>query len=148
MAAPDGPIAGRVRATAIAWAHALTYAAAVTLVSVLGALVVGIATGGGFVRAKTLLFLLGLALMTYATARLWPSAPGDEEDDAVTSIDGAVPEAHDRTRFQRAVLALPPARWLPTPPPNRRFSPPGKLFLGSVLVLLTSYLMEARFGVV
>lgn len=150
MTPGDDPIGERLRTAVLAGVHALTYATTVAVAVLVGSFVVGIATGGGFVRVKTATFLAGLVLMAYATARLWPSSPSDLEPDGTAGVTaaGSVPAVHDRTRFQRFVRALPPARWLPAPPPNSRITPEGKLFVGSVLVLLASYLLETRFGVV
>lgn len=139
---PDADrLAGRLRGLVLVVVDALVYGVSVAALVLVGALAVGLASGGGLVRAKQLLFLAGFLLMAYATFRLWPSSPADLER-------GAIPADHDRTRFQRAVEALPPLRWLPSPPPHRRFTPAGKLFVGSLVVLATSYVMEAVFGVV
>jgi hypothetical protein len=148
--ADRSPLA-RLRVVGLVVAHAATYAATVAALAGLGAAGLGIATGGGFPRVKVLLFLSGLALMAYATARLWPRSPSDLESnrfDGVTADDRSIPEVPDRTRFQRFVRSLPPSRWLPPAPPTKRATPAGKLFFASVLVLLASYLLEARFGVV
>lgn len=151
MPLSDGSAAARLRDTLLAAAHAMTYAVTVAALVGIGAFALGIATGGGFVRVKTILFLAGLGMMAYATARLWPRSPSDVGPDAfdgVTVDDRTIPNVPDRTRFQRVVRALPPSRWLPPTPQSKRVTPAGKLFLGSVLVLLASYLLEARFGVV
>ena len=132
--------AGRLETAALVAVDALAYGVAAAALVVVAGLVVGVATGGGLVRAKRLLFLAGFLLMGYATVRLWPRSPEDLDR-------GALPADHDQTRFQRAVSALPPLRWLRPPPPHRRFTPPGKLFVGSLLVLAVSYAMEALFGV-
>ena len=142
-------LAARLRTIALVWADALGYALLVALLTTVGALVVGIATGGGFVRAKVLLFLSGFLLLGYATIRLWPTSPEDLEDETgVRDIAGESISVSERTRFQSLVRTVPPVRWLPPPPPARRMTPAGKLFFGSLLVLLTSYLMETAFGVV
>lgn len=151
MRPADGSSVARLRVACLVAAHAVTYAAAVAVLVVVGAAVLGIATGGGFARVKVLLFLSGLAMMAYATARLWPRSPSDLESndfDGVTVDGRSIPKVPDRTRFQRFVRSLPPSRWLPPAPPTKRVTPAGKLFLASVLVLLASYLLEARFGVV
>lgn len=151
MPLSDGSAPARLRVALLAVAHAMTYAVTVAALAGTGAFVLGIATGGGFVRVKTLLFLAGLGMMAYATARLWPRSPSDVEPDGfdgVTVDDRSIPKVPDRTRFQRIVRSLPPSRWLPPTPHSKRVTPAGKLFLGSVLVLLASYLLEVRFGVV
>lgn len=145
----DGSLGDGLRTIALVWIDALGYALVVALLTTAGALVAGIATGGGFVRAKVLLFLAGFLLMGYATVRLWPSSPGDlEEGTGVRSdITGESLVASEETRFQSLVRVLPPIRWLPPPPPTERVAPAGRLFLGSLFALLTSYLMETVLGI-
>lgn len=138
----------RLRTTALALVDAVGYATLVTVVAVVAALVVGIATGGGFVRAKALLFVVGFLLMGYATLLLWPSSPEDRASGTGSRGGEAIPPPADRTRLESLTRTLPPWRWLPSPPPGAEMSPGGKLFLGSLLVLLASYLMETVFGVV
>lgn len=147
----SGPAADRVRMATLVCLDALTYALAVTAVVTVASVVLGVATGGGLVRAKVLLFLIGFGLMGYATFRLWPSSPADVEDrgggrGGLAGISTV--ETPDETRFQRFVRALPPLRWVPVPSPDARLAPATKLFLGSLFVLATSYLMETVFGVV
>lgn len=151
MRAGDAPADRLLTATVVA-VDALGYALVVAVLVTVAAVILGVASGGGLVRAKALLFLAGLALMAYATARLWPSSPGDLEGETAVglrqgSAADAVPPTGDRTRFQAFVRALPPLRWLPSPPPGRGAVPAVKLFLGSLFVLLTSYLMEAALGI-
>lgn len=141
----EGSATDRLRIGLLVWADTLGYALGVTVCVVVAAVVAGIATGGGLVRAKVVVFLAGFVLMGYATIRLWPSSP----EDVGGATDGAgrsIP-ASDRTRFQSVVRALPPLRWLPEPPPTRRHAPASKLFVSSVLVLFVSYSMEAAFGI-
>lgn len=135
--------ATRLRTALVVWIDALGYAVAVAAAALLAALVAGIATGGGVVRAKGLLFVSGLALMGYATFRLWPTSPEDLED-----AGRSIPAPTERPRFQAFVRALPPLRWLPVPPPARRMDSASKLFVASVLMLVASYLMETAFGIV
>lgn len=130
-----------LRAALLVWLDAVGYAVVVATVSVVAALAAAVVSGGGVVRGKALLFVVGFALMGYATIRLWPTSPEE-------ASERSIPPPGERTRFQSLVRALPPFRWLPSPPPASRISPAGKLFLGSLLVLLASYLMEAVFGVV
>lgn len=53
------------------WIDALTYALAFTAVLVALTVVLGIATGGGLLRAKHLLFVFGWMILAYATAKMW-----------------------------------------------------------------------------
>ncbi|MEF8807417.1 DUF7555 family protein [Natronomonas sp.] len=147
----DESLAVRLRIAALVCADAAVYAAVVVVVTAVVAFVLGVATGGGFVRVKALLFLAGFGLMAYSTVRLWPGSPEDLEQNTMSGVSppgGSIPAAPNQTRFQAFVRRLPPLRWLRPPPPDRRLSPAGKLFWGSVGVLLLSYLMETVFGVV
>ena len=129
-----------------AGAYVVVVAAAATVL----AFVVGVASGGGFVRMKTLLFLSGFGLMAYSTARLWPTSTEDVGPDrggVTPPAGGSVPVPREQTRFESVARRLPPARWSRLPPADRRLTPAGKLFWGSVAVLLVSYAMETVFGV-
>lgn len=137
---------GRLRRWLRVWVDGLTYALAVALCAGLGSVVLGVATGGGLVRAKELLFLSGWFLLAYATFRLWPSSPedvGSERDIGGESIAGGRPP----TRFRRFVRALPPARWVAMPHPKHRMATATKLLLGGLSVLLLSLMMEVGFGI-
>lgn len=143
------PFSERLQLSSIALAHAVTYAIAVAVLTTFGALVLGTASGGGAVHAKIFLFVAGWLLMGYAVVRLWPSDPSDVQRNS-GSLDPTgetIAESGARTRFQSIVNQLPPVRWLPPPPPSLQLADESKLFLGSLLVLLTSFLMETTFGV-
>lgn len=129
---------------------AATYVVAVAAVATALALVVALVTGGGFVRAKALLFLGGFVLMAYATVQLWPSSPADLETESglVAETGRSIPGPSEATRFQAAVRRLPPLRWIRLPSPEQRLAPAAKLFWSSVAVLLVSFAMEVVFGVV
>jgi len=135
----------RLLTRARVWVDAATYAVVLTLVVVGLTLVLGITTGGGVVRAKRLLFVSGWLLLSYATFRLWPRSPADV--DSTEPQPASVSSATDSTRFQSLVVALPPLRWMRLPPDEERITPPAKLFLGSLVVLVASYLMETLFDV-
>lgn len=126
---------------------AITYAITVAVLTGIGAVIVGVATGGGIVRAKYLLFVAGWILLAYATVRLWPTSPDDVGSPSNRGVTESIPTTHDSTRFQSFVRALPPLRWIQLPPSEKRLTPPGKLLLGGLLVLLLSFLMETAFGV-
>jgi hypothetical protein len=143
-------LAVRLRTAALVFVDAAVYAVVVVAVTAVLAFVLGVATGGGFVRMKALLFLAGFGLMAYSTVRLWPGSPEDLERNRMSGVSppgGSIPAAPDQTRFQTFIRRLPPLRWLRPPPPDRRVSPAGKLFWASVGILLLSYLMETVFGV-
>lgn len=144
---PTDSLDDRLRILVRVWADALIYALTVAGLTGIGALILGVATGGGLVRAKLLLFVIGWVLLAYAVVRLWPTSP----DDVGTPLDGrygeSLPESHDTTRFQAFVRTLPPVRWIRPPPPEKRVTVPGKLLFGGLLILLLSFLMEAVFRV-
>ncbi|WP_049922949.1 DUF7555 family protein [Halopiger djelfimassiliensis] len=151
----DESTADRLPVAVLVCLDAVTYAFTVALTTTVIAVSLAFVTGGGFTRVKYVLFVVGFLLLGYATVRLWPSSPSDLEDDHARESDAmttaslttdSIPASADQTRFQSFVRAMPPLRWLPAPPPTYRMSPPGKLFLGSLFVLLVSYLLEALFG--
>lgn len=149
--ARDDPLGVRLRVATRVCLDAVGYVLAVVAIVTCLAFVLGIATGGGFIRMKALLFVAGFGLMAYATVRLWPSSPEDLERNMMSGVSpagGSIPATPNETRFQAFVRRLPPVRWVRPPPPDRRLSPAGKLFWSSVAILLVSYLMETVFGVV
>ncbi|OIB56260.1 DUF7555 family protein [Natrialba sp. SSL1] len=131
------------------WIDAITYAGAVATLVTLAALLLGLVTGGGPSQAKFTLFAVGFLLLGYATLRLWPSTPSDlDSQTELAGVEGdSIPETADRTRFQAFVQQLPPLRWVRSPPPEARMRTQGKLLLGSIAVLLVSFLMETVFGI-
>lgn len=128
---------------------ALTYAAVATILTVGGTLFLGVATGGGLVRGNAFLFVAGFLFMGAGTVLLWPSTPEDlEPDNPDLAVEGdSVPKTPDQTPFQRLVVACPPLRWLPPPPPDMRLATGAKLMLTSVTVLALSYALETVVGV-
>lgn len=139
------PPRNRFRPVAVAAAYVFVYALAVALLAIVGAGIVAAATGGGLVRMKVVLFVIGWLLMAYATVRLWPSSPDALESDS-TPTTGTIPEFGSRSRFEATLYELPPAKWLPVPEPKLRTGSETKLFLGSLLVFLSSFLLETVFG--
>lgn len=132
--------ADRVAVAATTAVDALAYAVTVAAITTFVALGFTALTGGGLVRTKTVLFLAGWALITYATVRLWPSSPSDIETDRRRTPGTG--------RLQRALESAPPVRWLDSGLlAQRRLSQAGKLFLGGLAVLLVSLLMETVGGV-
>lgn len=126
------------------WADALTYAGTLAILIGLGSGALAIATGGGAVRTKEFLFLIGWVLLAYATIKLWPTSPDDLEDRR----DGdSLAASQPTTRFQRLVRLLPPGRWTQVPRPERRMTTSGKVLLTSLLLLVVSFLLETVFGV-
>ncbi|WP_123624368.1 hypothetical protein [Halorubrum sp. CSM-61] len=128
----------RLSKRARAWADAFAYALALASVVTLGALALGLATGGGFVRGKMLAFVAGWLLVGYATVRLWPASVDDLDGPAVSARG---------TRLEGLVRAVPPLRWIRLPAPPERVRVAGKVFLAGVATLAGSLLMETAFGV-
>lgn len=141
-----GSLERRVRGAAVVWLDVVAYAVTVAALATFGAIALGIATGGGFVRGKAILFVIGWVLLAYATVRLWPTSPEDLE--STNGGDGrSVPADVGGGRIQSIARALPPVRWMRQPSPDDRVSPSGKLFVAACAVLLASFLMETVFGV-
>ncbi|MFP9192616.1 DUF7555 family protein [Natronosalvus vescus] len=151
MTSYSSPRLARIRVAVLVCADTLAYITGVVLISTIIATAVSLAVGGGFEGAKVGLFLLGFALMAFATIRLWPSSPEELErtqsGTVGTEAGRAIGAKPDQTTFQRFVRALPPFRWVTPPPPRYAISPPGKLFWSSLGVLLVSFVLEAVFGV-
>lgn len=141
-----GSLERLLRRTAVVWLDVVAYAVTVTGLATAVALALGIATGGGFVRGKALLFVIGWLLLAYATVRLWPTSPEDLEP-AESGNGRSVPANVAGSRVQSIARALPPVRWMRQPSPDDRVSPSGKLFVAGCAVLLASFLMETVFGV-
>jgi hypothetical protein len=117
---------------------ALVYAVAFVAVLVALAAIVSVPLGAGWVGVKYVLFFVGFFLFGLSTLRLRPTPPWKDGDEAI--------DERDESRFQAAVQRLPPLTRYGLAP-DERLPPPAKLFVASVLVLLTSFVMETGFGV-
>ncbi|AEH38540.1 DUF7555 family protein [Halopiger xanaduensis] len=76
------------------------------------------------------------------------SSPESGAATAPRPRGSAVGERMPSTRFQSFVQSLPPVRWVQPPAPEHRLTPPGKVLVSSLLILLLSFLLETVFGVV
>lgn len=121
-----------------AWTDAVAYAVFHAVGAAFGAVALGVATGGGFVRGKVFAFVAGLAVIGYATVRLWPTS--------IEDLDGSTIRARG-TRFEEVVRSLPPVRWIRLPRPPDRVRVATKLFLAGVGVLAASLFMEVGLGI-
>jgi len=122
----------------------VTFSLGVTGVTLVTAALLSLGSGTGAAGVKAFTFAIGWLLMAYAVVRLWPSGPNtDSESDPGGA---SIPETH-QIRFQRVTRALPPVRWVTLPPPEHRVRIPAQLFLSSVFVLGTSFLLEVGLGV-
>ncbi|GGL47279.1 DUF7555 family protein [Halocalculus aciditolerans] len=116
------------------------YAAAVTALLTAVFAVPSFALFDGWLTVKYGLFVAGFLLFGYSLFRLRPVAPysdGEKLQVAAEDEDGFL---------QRTVNRLPPLRDDPLPP-DGRYGDGVKLFAASLLVLVTSFLMEVAFGV-
>lgn len=136
----------RLSIAARVWSEAIAYALYLTLIVTLGASLVGIGLTGSIVTVKTVLFIAGWAIMSYATIKLWSSSKNEikQRGDGYTE---SVPETLDRSRVHTLFLQLPPFRWIRPPPPERRLSKDSKLFISGIAVLLLSFVMERFLGI-
>jgi hypothetical protein len=128
------PAALRLRQTLDALVYSLVFVA--VLVALAAA--VSFPLGAGWVGVKFALFFVGFFLFGLSALRLRPTPPWKDEDPAS--------DDRDESRFQAVVQRLPPLGRYGLAP-EERLPPPAKLFVASVLVLVTSFVMEAGFGV-
>lgn len=119
------------------------YGLTVAVVLVCVSAVVSFALGAGWGGSKYLLFVVGFLLFGVGAIGMRPKGAwkddGDDDESQRVSSD-------DETRFQAFVQAIPPLRWYELDPDDR-LSLAAKLFVGSLLVLGTSFVMETAFGV-
>ncbi|WP_458185923.1 DUF7555 family protein [Haladaptatus sp. NG-WS-4] len=147
MVDPDRP-SRRVRQVL----DALVYAIAVTGVVFLFGGLVSLVFGSGLVGVKYVLFFVGILLFGFATLQLRPDPPWDVEKTDEGSVEvvrndkGEVIGAREETRFQATVQQIPPLTRYSIPP-EERLPTAAKLFLASITVLATSFIMETVFGV-
>lgn len=128
----------RLSTLARVWTDAVAYAVFHAIGVTFGAVALGIASGGGFVRGKVFTFFAGLVLVGYATARLWPTS--------IEDLGGPTISARG-TRFEAIVRSLPPVRWIRLPRPPDRVRVATKLFLAGVGALAASLFMEVGLGI-
>lgn len=126
------------------------YAVFVGTAAFLLSLVLGVATGGGLVRTKVLMFLVGFGMMGYATIRLWPGSPAEleRERDRRRRVAQGADRTDPRVPTVQSMLERSPiGRLAPTPPADRETRPATKLLVASLFVLLASLAMEVFFGI-
>ena len=94
--------------------------------------------------AKYGLFVFGWLAFGYGTFKLLPSRPWKDDDGDVPGPLAV--GAGEETKFQSLVQRLPPARFRRIPPVQRL--PTGvRVFVGSLVMLATSIVMEQLFGI-
>lgn len=119
--------------------YAVQYAVVLTAIVFLGLTVISLPLGWGFVGVKIGLFVVGVATLGYGTYLAWPSSPEDllEQED----------EPEEKPGFQRFVKDLPPMAWYPLHPAEE-YPDWVHVYLATLALFLTSFLMETVFGVV
>lgn len=117
----------------------LFWVAAVAVVVVGAALVLGIAVGEGLLAAKYVLFVVGFLLFGLGSLAIQPAPP--QKDERRVSLEGG-----GETRLEAAIQEVPPLRddHLPF---DARVERGIKLFVASLVVLGVSVLLELGFGV-
>lgn len=147
--APNGPDPGerRLRYRLRQVIDALVYGVVITLITFLAGILVAFPLGYDWFGVELFLFLVGVALLGYASFQLRPSKRWDVEfeDDGFQLTrpnESRVVGSRDVSRLQRAIQRIPP---LPSVglAPEQRLSPAAKLLVASVLILLSSILLEA-----
>lgn len=123
---------------------AVTYATAVTAAVVAVAAAVSFPLGFDWVGVKYVLFVVGWVAFGYATFTLRPTPPW-KRDEMTEPSEPSIGE-REESRFQRLAQELPPARFRQLPVDDRL--PVGvNMFLASIAILGTSFVMEVVFGV-
>jgi hypothetical protein len=124
------------------------YVAGVTIVVFSIGAVASLVIGGRWVLVEAIMFVIGILLFGYGTFLLRPAPPWDAEETdegklRVTMQDGRgdVINSRDPSRFESFLERVPLVnKYLPAP--ENRLSIPVKVFLSSLGILLTSYLIE------
>jgi hypothetical protein len=117
----------------------VVYAVAVTAVAMVVTGVPSLALGWGLVGVKFALFFVGFGMLGYATFKLRPKPPWKDDDDPQLRND------REEVGIAGLVVGLIPARFRLAP--DERPSIGAKLFVASVTMLATSYLLESVLGV-
>lgn len=117
------------------------YAVGLTAVAfAIGATAATVAGRDTLLGAKWFLFTAGFTLLAYSAFQLRPTPLWKRGDE-----DGDSGDEREPAGVQSAVAKAIPASYRLRP--ADRHSPPLKLFVGSLTMLATSFLMETVFGV-
>lgn len=135
-----------VRSRLLRTIDGVVYAVVTTTVTVLLGIALSFGLGGSWTGVKVWLFFAGLFLFGMGTLFLWPRAAWKEGDSALDEMRPSSDDQGDKeSPFQRlAIKFVPNSLALP---PDERWSDGARLFLTSLLVLGTSYAMEAYLGI-
>jgi hypothetical protein len=116
----------------------VAYAVTATAVAIVASGVPSLALGWGLVGVKFALFFVGFAMMGFATFKLRPTPPWKDDDPTMENdteevglaavVSGRIPEPYRLDPADRASVGT-------------------KLFVASIAILTTSYLLESALGV-
>ncbi|MFC6724868.1 hypothetical protein ACFQE1_10890 [Halobium palmae] len=133
-------MAGRSR-RALRLLDTLAYAVALTAVAfAIGAIAATVAGRNALLGAKWFLFTVGFTLLAYSAFQLRPTPLWKRDGN-----DGDGDDEPESVGVQSVVAETIPASYRLRP--ADRHSAALKLFVGSLAMLVTSFLMEAVFGV-
>lgn len=130
---------GSIKGCSIAVLDVLVYALFLTVGTFVSGLLVSVGTGGGLTRTKHLLFVTGFLTMAYSTIKLWPRSPEEMRQTVEKNNSGKV--ISDASE-QSALF-----RWMPASPKEKEYSKTTKIFVTSILLFGTSFVMEFVFGI-
>jgi len=116
---------------------AVQYAVGLTILVAVVILPLSLLAGLGLWLVKYGLFVVGVLSGLYATFLAWPRSPEALENEGA---DG------DETRVQAFIRRFPPATWYPISPRDRLRNWV-RLYLATLCMLTTSFLLETVFGV-
>lgn len=126
-----------------------TYAVAVTLLFSGISATLGVLVGARPAPSvKYGLFVFGWLALGYGTLLLTPTPPWKDDKEASFNLSDVFtgPNRNPDTKFQRLVQALPPARFQQIPH-HVRLSTGGRVFVGALVMMAVSIVMEQAFGV-
>lgn len=160
----------RLRVLARVLIDALTYAVFLTAVTVVAALVFAVLTGGGLVRAKHALFIVGWGMLAYATVQMWirsgkqlraSSKPAQRESNAseqppdsmataseVRNRLTSTPDHSDGTSLRERQDTTRFQALVQTLPPNRWVrnpAPERRLTIAAKLLLTSVFVLAVSF---
>ena len=121
------------------------YAVAVTaVVFLVGAAIAAVAGRQPLLGAKWFMFFVGFLLLAYSAFQLRPTPAWKETDESETGAGNGTTDDSPVGLQALVARAIPEAYQLPV---DQRHSAALKLFVASVFVLVTSFLMETVFGI-
>ncbi|ELZ95226.1 hypothetical protein C440_09117 [Haloferax mucosum ATCC BAA-1512] len=123
---------------------AVVYAVVLTGVVFAGTALVSLAAGGGLQGAKWLMFFLGFAMLGYSSLKIRPKAAWKGGDGGGLFSGSDEPVGIEKLVVGALDAILPSSL---RPESSDLPSSGTKLFLASVCILATSFVMEVVFGI-